>query len=277
MERRGTVVQVGRRVVLNVHEGGRFHVYRADDSSSIIEVTGGEVGFRLFHGVAAHRLLVSAGGMTVEAVGTVFTVGLDGGPSVAVHQGKVAARVGEEEFLVTQGFELHAASGRLLANSEQDPILESWDLTIESQSREPSAAASSAVKTGRTPDAATARTKIESEPDERSESASGLADAGRRLAVDLWRSARLLRAQARYLEAISALEELASMEDSTWSPLALVEKARIERSALSDPKAALRSAGEFMRRHPSHQLAPEARQLRCDAARAVGITEQDCL
>lgn len=58
--------------------------------------------------------------------------------------------------------------------------------------------------------------------------------------------------------------------DRTWSPIALVEAARIELGPQSAPERVLALVDRFERKWPAHTLAPEARELRCRALRQLG-------
>ncbi|MEJ7596605.1 MAG: hypothetical protein WKG01_01740 [Kofleriaceae bacterium] len=85
-----------------------------------------------------------------------------------------------------------------------------------------------------------------------------------------WRRARLHRGQGSYDAAVKECLAIADASDKTWSPIALVEAIRIELGPLTSPERALALTERFAREWPSHDLAPEARELRCRALRQLG-------
>ncbi len=237
-----TVVQIGPRVMLHPHPGATYRVVHATDDLTRIEVASGAVGFRLFHGEKPHRLLVSGGDTMTEAVGTIFTVCVqDGHASVSVQEGKVSVRDGRHFFLEADG--------------SHDPTLE-----------EITASALAEVSNDQPKTIATAPvvTPIADAPPTES-------------ATDLWRKARLFRAQGQFRDALVPLEALITRNDSTWSPLALVERARLCLTELHDPAAALADLDAFRDRYASHALRPEVNSLRCDALTQLGqAVPHDC-
>jgi hypothetical protein len=85
-----------------------------------------------------------------------------------------------------------------------------------------------------------------------------------------WHSARLLRSQGKFAEAVIECEAIADTHDATWAPIALVEAARIELGPLAAPERAIGYADRFQREWASNGLLPEARDLRCRALGQLG-------
>ena len=85
-----------------------------------------------------------------------------------------------------------------------------------------------------------------------------------------WRSARLLRSQGKFAEAIVECEAIAETHDATWAPIALVEAARIELGPLAAPERAITFVERFEREWSGNGLLPEARDLRCRALGQLG-------
>lgn len=85
-----------------------------------------------------------------------------------------------------------------------------------------------------------------------------------------WRSARLLRSQGKFAEAVVECEAIADMRDPTWAPIALVEAARIELGPLAAPERAITYVERFEREWSGNGLLPEARDLRCRALGQLG-------
>jgi hypothetical protein len=85
-----------------------------------------------------------------------------------------------------------------------------------------------------------------------------------------WRSARLLRSQGKFAEAIIECEAIADAHDPTWAPIALVEAARIELGPLASPERAITYVERFEREWSNNGLLPEARDLRCHALDQLG-------
>jgi len=90
-----------------------------------------------------------------------------------------------------------------------------------------------------------------------------------------WRIARLYRGQGKYDDALSECQALADARDPVWSPIAIVEAARIELGPRAAPEAAITWTDRFAREWPAHELEGEVRQLRCRALRQLG-REAEC-
>jgi len=89
-----------------------------------------------------------------------------------------------------------------------------------------------------------------------------------------WRSARLLRSQGKFAEAIIECEAIADAHDATWAPIALVEAARIELGPLAAPERAITYVERFEREWSGNGLLPEARDLRCRALGQLGRSSE---
>ena len=88
--------------------------------------------------------------------------------------------------------------------------------------------------------------------------------------ADRWRDARKLRAEGHFDAAIAACVALAEARDPTWSPIALVEAARIALGPIAAPERAVALADRFAAEWPAHALAAEVRDLRCRALSRLG-------
>jgi hypothetical protein len=89
-----------------------------------------------------------------------------------------------------------------------------------------------------------------------------------------WRSARLLRSQGKFAEAIVECEAIADTHDATWAPIALLEAARIELGPLAAPERAVTYVERFEREWSGNGLLPEARDLRCRALGQLGRSSE---
>ncbi len=87
---------------------------------------------------------------------------------------------------------------------------------------------------------------------------------------DRWRHARLLRAQADFAGALAECDAIADAHDPTWSPIALVEAARIYLGPLDDLEHVLTTTSRFFREYPTHALTRDVRELRCRALAQLG-------
>lgn len=90
---------------------------------------------------------------------------------------------------------------------------------------------------------------------------------------DRWHTARLLRSQGKFAPALDACLAIADVRDPTWSPIALLEAARIALGPLADPDRAIALAERVLAEWPQNTLASEARELRCRARTQLG---RDC-
>jgi hypothetical protein len=280
--RRGTVagpLALGDRVAIVAEPNTTYRVARATADETVVDVERGTLTARLWPGESVHRLVLRGGAIEAVATGTVYSLTVDErGASVAVHEGSVAV-TGAETATVRPGQPwpasavVHGAASarRLLAVAR------------------PAAAVPASVVDGppdvvseaRLPDAAAPGFDAMSDlPRPDATSAVAVWDAG---AVDAlvvvdampslperWRLARLYRGQASYDAAIRECIAIADAKDKTWSPIALVEAMRIELGPLTSPERALVLADRFAREWPNHDLAADARELRCRALRQLG-------
>jgi hypothetical protein len=91
--------------------------------------------------------------------------------------------------------------------------------------------------------------------------------------VDLaerWRGERRRRAAGDLAGALADCLAIADTADPVWTPISLLEAARIELGPLADVDAARRLAQRLLDDWPASALAPEARELRCRALVQLG-------
>jgi hypothetical protein len=98
---------------------------------------------------------------------------------------------------------------------------------------------------------------------------TGSAPAEKASLAERWRAARLYRAQAKFDDAMAECAAIVDAHDQTWSPIALVEAARIELGPRAAPERVIALVDRFDREWPNHALAPEAHELRCRALREL--------
>ena len=85
--------------------------------------------------------------------------------------------------------------------------------------------------------------------------------------AERWRAARLYRAQARFDDAIAECATIADAHDQTWSPIALVEAARIEIGPRAAPERAIVLVDRFDASGPRTRWPP--RPTSCVVARCA--------
>ncbi len=93
-------------------------------------------------------------------------------------------------------------------------------------------------------------------------------------AVEQWRRVRLLRGQGDFAGAVELAHKLGAMGDATWSPIALLEAARVEIGPLLSSERALGTCAELLRTYPTHALAHEAAAIRCRALTELGRSSE---
>ncbi len=271
LTREDDLVPLGGRVAIVAEAGTAYHVVVAERDRTTIAVDHGTVTARLWPGEHPHALTLRGGEVEAVATGTVYSLSVDArGAVVAVHEGKVAVTSGGQTHLVARGATwpanrgMHgeAAARRLLATTPppatDEPPAPPSDAAPAGATDAPVVADTSADATEPavdkarhpTPDAETA----DKQPELR----------------DRWRQARLFRGQGRFDDALAECLVIADARDRTWSPIALVEAARIEIGPRAAPERAVELLDRFEREWPTHELAPEARELRCRALRQLG-------
>jgi hypothetical protein len=281
-------ITVGDRVAIIADPATTYRIARTTATETIVEVDRGTITARLWSGEVGHRLVLRGGSIDAVATGTVYSLTVDdrGEASVAVHEGKVSvenAGPGTRAIVEpgarwpdTAPARGAASARRLLAAARpaaRDVVQTHLDAGVVDASVQPEqedavAAAIPSDASARVPvDAMTpADAMLEAPPD-----ALPVAPS----LNERWRRARLLRGQGNYDAAIKECLAIADANDRTWSPIALVEAIRIELGPLTSPERALVLADRFARTWASHDLAPEARELRCRALRQLG-REPEC-
>jgi hypothetical protein len=267
-------LQIGARVAIVAEPNTSYRVVSAEAARTEILVERGSVTARLFHGERAHELVLTDGFIHANAVGTMYTLTVsDRGSVVDVHEGTVEVwrdvLVGpvtagsswppgatyRQRPAVTALRELES----LPATLRMLPAMVQRDAAIEMPDAEP-------TDVGVVPgDAKIVRQAV---PD-------AAAAAPERSLTDRWRQARLLRGQGDFEAAVRECLAIADARDPTWSPIALVEAARIELGPRASPERTISLVDRFLAEWASHQLAPEARELRCRALRQLG-REAEC-
>jgi hypothetical protein len=262
-------IRIGERVAIIAEPNTSYRVLAADVDRTEVFVERGTVTARLWPGEQPHRLALRGEGVEAVATGTVYTLSVDErGPSVHVREGKVAVARGDERVQVAAGTswppgaarrDSHAAE-RLLAMTAPPPV------AIDEPVRVPDP-----QPIDDTPPAPADAPPSDASPHPHG-SPAAVPDAGvpAPSLKDRWRQARLLRGQGNFDAAIAECIAIADAKDATWSPIALVEAARIELGPRASPERAIALADRFAAEWPAHQLAPEARELRCRALRQLG-------
>jgi hypothetical protein len=273
-------LRFGERVAIIAEPNTQYRVLAADHDRTEVLVERGTVTARLWPGVQPHRLALRGDGVEAVATGTVYALHVgDGGASVHVHEGTVAVTRGSEHAQVeagsawsagaTTGGTLRGRRGaeRLLAMAAPPPV-DAHDRAPHAEPIEPAAepgSAASDASIGASGDP----TKPRAAPVD-----AGVADATAASLTDRYRQARLLRGQGKFDAAIAECLAIADAKEATWSPIALLEAARIELGPRASPERALVLTDRFEAEWPSHQLAPEARELRCRALRQLGRADE---
>lgn len=254
-----SAIRLGDRVAIVAAPSTQYRVIATDETRTVVDVSRGTVTARLWPGPHAYRLVLRGGGVEAVATGTVFALRVDDeGATVEVHEGHVAVSRGEDHVEVAaaaawpHGGSLRSAGDarRLMAMpalpaSAPEPETPSIDAGVADATTEDAAPPIVVVPERR--DAAVAVPPIER-----------------------WRRARLLRGQGKFDAALVECIAIADAKDATWSPIALLEAARIELGPKSSPERALALAERFASEWPHHELAPEARDLRCRALKQLG-------
>jgi hypothetical protein len=270
----GDVVRVGQRVAIVAAPSTTYRVVVADRDHTTLEVERGTVTARLYPGTQRHELRLRGGGVEALATGTVYslTVGTSG-PSVTVHEGTVLVQEADgTRQLVEHGTTWpsqtapreQAAARKLLATS----------LPSEETSAPADAGVPDADERPNLADVVDDDADVDQPDDGSGIRAKAIKTAEPIDAApspkDRWRKARLLRGQGQFEAAVTECIAIADAKDPTWSPIALVEAVRITLGPLSAPERAIELVDRFEREWPKHDLAPEARELRCRALKQLG-------
>ncbi|MBP9088379.1 MAG: hypothetical protein KBG15_19820 [Kofleriaceae bacterium] len=92
--------------------------------------------------------------------------------------------------------------------------------------------------------------------------------------VEQWRLVRLLRGQGKFAGAAELAHKIGVLGDATWSPIALLEAARIELGPLLSSTQAIKTCDELLQKYPQHALAREAADIRCRALTELGRSSE---
>jgi hypothetical protein len=263
-------MQIGPRVAIVADADTRWHVLATDGDHTEIFVDRGTVTARLFPGEHAHRLALRGANIAAFAKGTVYSLTVDdAGGTVEVHEGVVEVEHADgpdvtqvragERWPRDAAPHSQTAAESLLALAPPAP--EPSPIVVDAAVPSVTDAATTAV-----PDAAIAQPV---QPTHTPPAAPPDAAPPRSL-TDRWRQARLLRGQGDFDGAIRECLAIADARDATWSPIALIEAARIEIGPRASPERAISLVDRFLVEWTTHQLAPEARELRCRALRQLG-------
>ena len=247
-------VRIGERVAIVSEPGTSYRVVEATPGATTIEVEHGAVTARLWPGATPHQLVLAGGGVTASAKGTIYELAVAAGRgSVHVAQGSVEVAEHGEVHVVTasrdevRGAEtLRALPGPTVVATQRTPAPTPAPVVVATT---PTLPPPPPVVTHAPPVApAVVPPSIK----------------------DRWRDARLLRGQGRFDDAVQACLAIADANDATWSPIALVEAARIEIGPLASPEHAIELAERAIREWPRDALVSEARALRCQALGQLG-------
>jgi hypothetical protein len=280
----GAPVQVGDRVAIATAPGTAYRIAVADVGRTEIVVDRGELTARLYPGSAAHRLVLRGGGVEAMATGTVYTLAVDAGTArVSVHEGTVAVRDAGGVRAVERGASWPAGAATGTAAANQLLALAPAEPTRDLARGPDPASGSDPARSPASPDSSDLR-GADATPAEPPATAAArragpstaggtdAADAASAAALlrDRWRTCRLLRTRGELAAAVRECVAIADAGDATWSPIALVEAIRIELEPAASPERAVELADRMERTWPAHQLAAEARELRCRALRQLG-------
>ena len=270
-------LRLGERVAIIAEPNTQYRVLAADHDRTDVLVERGTVTARLWPGAQPHRLALRGDGVEAVATGTVYALHVgDDGASVHVHEGTVTVARGSERAQVAAGSAWSARSQpgsaqhgrrdaeRLLAMAAPPPAVDAPDRADPDPAR---------VELPR-PDASVAGGPVDKPRAPAIDAAAAPVDAAATSLTDRYRQARLLRGQGKFDAAIAECLVIADVKDATWSPIALLEAARIELGPRASPERALVLTDRFEADWPSHQLAPEARELRCRALRQLGRADE---
>jgi hypothetical protein len=257
-----SAVRIGERVAIVAEPNTQYRVLASEGERTELFVERGTITARLWPGARPHHLALRADGVEAVATGTVYSLAVDeAGASVHVHEGKVAVARGSERVSVEAGTSW-PANARKSDRRAADTLLALATLDV--------VATAPVIDATPAPEPVDDAQTIDAPP-ARAPSASPVADARPVLSLkERWRQARLLRGQGNFETAIAECLAIAGANDTTWSPIALLEAARIELGPRASPERAIALADRFEREWPSHELAPEARELRCRALRQLG-------
>lgn len=249
-------VRVGDRVAIVADPGTEYRVVAATADETRIAIERGAVTARLWHGAAPHRLSLEGGGVIATATGTVYSLSVGAaGAVVHVDEGTVSVRDRNGTRAVLAG--ASSAAGPVADPRAARALV---DLPAPAARAEPldDAGAAGEIDAGLAEPAAPP-----------SHTAAAPAPAAESV-KERWRRERVLRGQGKLDAALAECAAIADAHDATWSPIALVEAARIELDAASDPERALAAADRLLRDYPTHALAAETRDLRCRALSELG-------
>jgi hypothetical protein len=253
-----------------------YRVAAAEATHTEIDVESGTVTARLFHADGAHELTLAGGGVRAHAVGTIYSLSVENGQgAVDVQQGTVRVEHGADTTSVAAGASWPPSAPHHAPASE---MLGALDPLPTSSSPPPVSidAAVTVVPADASSDVSDAQVAIAPRLQDAAPKATQERDAATTLSVtDLWRRARLMRGQGDFAGAIADCIAIADAKDATWSPIALLEAARIELGPRASPERAINLAERLIHDWPAHQLVPEARDLRCRALRQLG-RDADC-
>jgi hypothetical protein len=259
-----TPVQIGDRVAIVAAPDTIYRVAATDAQHTEVVVERGTVTARLFPGERGHRLALRGGAIGAYATGTVYSLTVDAsGASVEVHEGSVEV--------------IHEDT------SESLPAGHTWPARAPRRGQRAATALLALASPPPAPIAApsvppvVADAPVPAPPDDarapsppRAPSVDAAPEPAPRSLTDRWRQARLLRGQGDFEAAVRECLAIADARDATWSPIALMEAARIELGPRASPERTISLVDRFLAEWATHQLAPEARELRCRALRQLG-------
>ncbi len=273
-------VRLGDRVAIVASPGARYRVETSAADRTTIAVDHGTLTARLWPGPTPHALVLRGGGVEARATGTVYALSVDErGTVVEVHEGRVAVTDGTVSTSVAAGtswpagapLRARGAAAHLLALVPPAPSIGTADPSHADD------AAVGAADAAQPADDALARTGSSAPGPQdartltRAATTEPRTDAGAGMtARERWRLVRLYRGQGKLDAALAECDQLEAERDRTWSPIALVECARIELGPMAAPERAIDRLARFARDWPEHQLASEARELRCRALAQLG-------
>jgi len=262
-------VQIGARVAIVSAPGTLYRVVRADEGGTEIAVDRGAVTARLWRSRAPHRLVLSGGGVTATATGTVYSLAIAAtGPVVSVTEGSVEVRVAGGLHVIAAGASW-PETGRAADPGAAYALL-ALPAPVAPPPLPPADAADTVEPDGSASPPGAAEGPAEKPPVTPHPAAPSGAASDPTALKERWHTARLLRGQGRFAAALAECIAIADTHDPMWSAIALVEAVRIELGPLADPERAIAIADRMIREWPADMLVPEARELRCRALQQLG-------
>jgi hypothetical protein len=283
-------VQIGARVAVIGGPDTRYSVAELGPDRTVLELARGSLTARVYAGDRPHIVVLRGGGVEASGSGTISLAVDARGALVAANAGDARVRRGDDVQAIEAGTtwpDRDVAIGRRAAQTlgaMEVPTVERAipsdvpvapivtvpvpiDVVTDAPPAPPPAPPGPAPTRQVHRDSPHDDTTYTAEP---APAAPPPAVTVTVTVTERWRSARLFRSQGKFDQAIAECITIADANDPTWSPIALVEAARIALGPQAAPEHALGFVDRFARDWPKNGLAAEARDLRCHALVQLG-------